>query len=332
LGASFILKIIPTDEKGFRILQCVVNQMNNISCSHIISKRVGVRYLDLSNEYFKQLEQIRHDLFQLSMDDEFKEIVLGDMDLAIHHAHRENILGILNALTVVVMKLQTYLIKATDASEKIEPILRGIHWVQQYLIRKPIEVVGPTGATGATGPSGCLGPMGYTGATGATGLSGCLGPMGYTGATGATGPSGCLGPMGYTGATGATGLSGCLGPMGYTGATGATGPSGCLGPMGYTGATGATGLSGCLGPMGYTGATGATGLSGCLGPMGYTGATGPSGCPGPEGNTGATGPSGANGTTTFVTTNVIPIMPIRKPEQRPCYTFICRADRRRKFE
>ncbi len=182
--------------------------------------------MDFSNESLKQLEQIHQDIFQLSVDDELKKVVLGDVELAVKYFLRENILGVFNALTVVVMKLHTYLLTAKESCEKIDPILRGIHWIQQAIIRKPVNLVGPVGATGAQGPSGCPGPVGYTGATGVEGPSGCPGPVGYTGAT---------------------------------------------------------------------------------------------------------GPSGAGGTTTFVTTSTIPIVPAWKYEQRPCYTFICRADQHRRI-
>lgn len=128
--------------------------------------------MDFSNESLKQLEKIHQEIFQLSVDDELKKVVLGDVELAMKYFLRENILGVFNSLTVVVMKLHTYLLTTKESCEKIDPILRGIHWIQQAIIRKPVNFVGPAGATGAEGPSGCPGPVGYTGATGPSGAGG----------------------------------------------------------------------------------------------------------------------------------------------------------------
>ncbi len=128
--------------------------------------------MDSSNESLKQLEQIHQDIFQLSIDEELKKGVMGDVELAVKYFLRENILGVFNALSVVVMKLHTYLLTATESRQKIDPILRGIHWIQQAIIRKPLNLAGPVGATGAQGPTGCPGPVGYTGATGPSGAGG----------------------------------------------------------------------------------------------------------------------------------------------------------------
>ncbi|HBF37308.1 MAG TPA: hypothetical protein DDW50_08300, partial [Firmicutes bacterium] len=128
---------------------------------------------------------IQRAIFQLpAEDDELKDIVTKDVELAVEYSQGENILGTINTLAVVVTELHTYLLKAPGLFIKINPILKDIHYAQQLLIRKPVEVIG------ATGPEGCPGPVGYSGATGATGPEGCPGPVGYSGATGSTGPSG----------------------------------------------------------------------------------------------------------------------------------------------
>lgn len=138
--------------------------------------------------------------------------------------------------------------------------------LDQALIDKIENGVGPTGATGPVGATGATGPAGPTGATGAA--STVPGPVGATGATGATGPQGEPGEAAAQGATG---------PTGPTDPTGATGPAGAdsmvAGPTGPEGPTGATG------PVGPTGPTGADstvpGPTGATGPVGATGPTGP---------------------------------------------------------
>ena len=199
-----------------------------------------------NQEHGKQLEEIREQIANLALRDYFKEIVEEDIDLAIRYLHQDNILGVIQALAVIVAKLHTHLLAYPDLCLQVEPILVCIYRLQQRLIKIPLAVMGPTGL---------MGPMGHTGATGPIGHSGPAGFPGVTGHTGATGPKGEIGATGAIGHPGATGSTGPIGPLGYTGAAGpigTTGATGPIGPLGFPGATGATG------PEGATGASGTT--------------------------------------------------------------------------
>lgn len=124
------------------------------------------------HKYHKQLEQIHDQIFNLTIDEGFKKIIIEDIELATMCLQHNNILGVINALAVVVAKLQTCLHKAPDLCCEIEPLLVSIHHFQQILIRIPIVTVGPPGPMGATGPIGPIGCTGPTGSVGATGPGG----------------------------------------------------------------------------------------------------------------------------------------------------------------
>ncbi len=178
------------------------------------------------------LLEIRAEIAALNIVEEFRCILLEDIELAIECFKEKNILCVINSLAVLVGKLQTHLIFSRCHDREVEKLLIDIHLLQQVLIRLPICIIGPTGpagATGATGPAGATGPEGK-GEVGATGPTGATGPAGVTGATGAMGPAGATGPEGK-GEIGATGPTGATGPAGATGATGATGPKGPIGPV-----------------------------------------------------------------------------------------------------
>ena len=190
------------------------------------------------------LLEIRAEIAALNIVEEFRCILLEDIELAIECFKEKNILCVINSLAVLVGKLQTHLIFSRCHDREVEKLLIDIHLLQQVLIRLPICIIGPTGPAGATGATG---PAGTTGAIGATGPAGATGPEGK-GEIGATGPTGATGPAGVTGATGAMGPAGATGPEGK-GEIGATGPTGATGPAGATGATGATGPKGPIGPV-----------------------------------------------------------------------------------
>lgn len=135
---------------------------------------------DLNHKHDKQLEQIQEKMLNLKIDEDFKKNILEDIELARMYFHQDNIVGIINALTVSVSKLQTHLHTAPDLCLEIKPLLVYIHHLQQILIRMPVVTVGPPGPAGATGPIGPAGPIGYTGATGPSGPAGATGPSGTT--------------------------------------------------------------------------------------------------------------------------------------------------------
>jgi hypothetical protein len=170
-----------------------------------------------NQEYAKLMDEIREQFVKLPFKEGLKQIILEDIELAINCLKNGNILGAINALSVVVGKIQTHLLMVPDLCHKVEPLLISIHKFQQMLIKIPIGTIGATGPMGATGPTGPTGPTGHTGPDGKIGATGSTGPMGATGA---------VGPAGQTGSTGPIGPAGREGPAGPQGPVGATGPSG----------------------------------------------------------------------------------------------------------
>ena len=278
----------------------------------------------------EQLQIIQGQIRQLPIKPSRKDLLLENMNTAIHCFDTGNIQCTINNLTILTDQVLSWQGSSRCLANIYDSLLAELRRVQQCLVglpdsgvarnpgsTGPTGPIGPTGMTGVTGPAGAAGEAaGATGATGPVGTAGVIGSTGATGATGpvstagATGATGATGPVGTTGVIGSTGATGATGPVsaaGVTGATGATGPAGAAGDKGATGATGATGPAGAVGDLGATGATGpvgatgAVGSTGAIGPVGAagavgaTGATGSVGAAGVVGSTGATGPAGATG-------------------------------------
>jgi hypothetical protein len=121
------------------------------------------------------LLEIQGEILSLNVEEDFRHILVEDIELAVACFKEKNILSIINCLAVLVGKLQTYCIFSCCQHAEIEKLLICIHRLQQILIRLPVCIIGPTGATGATGPGGSHGHTGPIGATGATGPSGATG-------------------------------------------------------------------------------------------------------------------------------------------------------------
>ncbi len=169
-----------------------------------------------------QLQEIETQLIGLDLKNDFKKVIKEDLDLAVSYLKDQNLLGVINCLSVIVGKLHSYVLAAHCSGVSVEQFLFCIHRLLQVLIKCPVVITGPTGATGPVGPEGKPGPKGATGATGPAGKDGAVGGIGATGATGPVGPEGKPGPKGAIGATGPAGSPGPEGPMGATGPVGPT--------------------------------------------------------------------------------------------------------------
>lgn len=117
------------------------------------------------------LLEIRDQILNLNVEEDFKQILLEDIELAIHCFKEKNILCVINCLGVLVGKLQTYLIISTCSPSVIEKLLVCIHHLQQILIKLPICMTGPSGPPGPPGPMGPAGPVGPMGPTGPAGTT-----------------------------------------------------------------------------------------------------------------------------------------------------------------
>lgn len=121
------------------------------------------------------LLEIHGEITGLNVEEDFRGILLEDIELACECFKEKNILCVINCLAVLADKLQTYLIFSRCYHQDIKKLLIEIHHLQQILIKLPVCIKGTTGTTGATGPcgpAGTPGPMGPMGPTGATGLPG----------------------------------------------------------------------------------------------------------------------------------------------------------------
>jgi hypothetical protein len=146
------------------------------------------------------LLEIHGQIAGLDADEDFKQILLEDIDLATLCFKEKNILSVLNCLGVLAGQLQSRVIlsqghylKSTlvpaflpgqsqagtgptgaefEAQVEDRPVteklLLCIHRLQQILIKLPVSMIGPTGATGPAGP---MGPSGATGPGGTTIIS-----------------------------------------------------------------------------------------------------------------------------------------------------------------
>lgn len=153
-------------------------------------------YYGLSIE--DQLIIIRGKILQSPVKKYLKDILLEEINLAIHCFSENNIQCVINSLTVISEKIKS--IQKNSESDLIvfNPLLADIRILQQMLL----FLAASTNSSGATGPTGPMGPIGASGAVGAPGSSGPIGLTGFTGATGATGTAGAAGAAGATGATG----------------------------------------------------------------------------------------------------------------------------------
>lgn len=132
------------------------------------------------------LLEIHGEITSLNVEEDFKQTILKDIELAVECFKEKNILSVLNCLAVLTGKLQTYVIFSRCHHSEIEKLLIHIHCAQQILIKLPVCIIGPSGPTGPTGPAGPMGPMGPTGATGPTG------PAGTTVITTSSSPGPCF--------------------------------------------------------------------------------------------------------------------------------------------
>ncbi len=133
-----------------------------------------------------QLQEIETQLIGLDLKNDFKKVIKEDLDLAVSYLKDQNLLGVINCLSVIVGKLHSYVLAAHCSGVSVEQFLFCIHRLLQVLIKCPVVITGPTGATGPVGPEGKPGPKGATGATGPAGSPGPEGPMGATGPVGPT--------------------------------------------------------------------------------------------------------------------------------------------------
>ena len=113
------------------------------------------------------LLEIHGGITSLNVEEDFRQILLEDIELAALCFKEKNILSVLNCLGVLVGKLQTHVILSRCHYSVIEELLLSIHRLQQILVKLPVSIIGPAGATG---PAGIPGPMGATGPTGTTAI------------------------------------------------------------------------------------------------------------------------------------------------------------------
>jgi hypothetical protein len=114
------------------------------------------------------LLEMQSTINSLSVEEDFRKIILEDIGLSVTYFKEKNILSVSNVLLALVGKLHTYALFSRCHHLEIEKLLVCIHELQQNLNRLPICIMRPTGATGPAGSSGSRGPMGVTEATGST--------------------------------------------------------------------------------------------------------------------------------------------------------------------
>ena len=120
---------------------------------------------------------IRGDIAGLEAAEDIRHVILEDIELALIYFKERNIISLVNCLAVLSDELQTRLVLMPNRScPALEKILRGVHQLQQILIKLPLTIAGPAGATGATGPTGPAGPVGNAGSPGPAGPIGATGP------------------------------------------------------------------------------------------------------------------------------------------------------------
>jgi hypothetical protein len=138
--------------------------------------RRGERYLKASKFNSESLLlEIQGEIAQLNVEEDFRQLLLEDIELAALYFKERNTLSVLNCLAILAEKLQSHVILARCHYSVVEKLLTGVHRLQRILIKLPICIIGPTGPTGATGATGPTGPMGPVGANGMTGPTGPAG-------------------------------------------------------------------------------------------------------------------------------------------------------------
>ncbi len=115
-----------------------------------------------------QLLEIHGEITSLNVEEDFRHIILEDVELAIECFREKNILSVLNCLTALIGKLQTHVILDRCHYSVIENLLFKIHGLQQALIKLPVCTYGAVGPVGPPGPTGATGPTGPSGTTNIT--------------------------------------------------------------------------------------------------------------------------------------------------------------------
>jgi hypothetical protein len=106
------------------------------------------------------IEEIRSKIGEFSPEEDFRDIISEDIELAAKCFNEKNIPGLVNCLTFLVARLHTSLIVSACPHPDITNLLFLLHDLQQILIKLPICIVGPSGPRGATGATGATGPCG----------------------------------------------------------------------------------------------------------------------------------------------------------------------------
>lgn len=126
------------------------------------------------------MAEIHNDITTLTVEEDFRQTVSRDIELAGEYFKEKNTLSVFNCLTVMINKVQSYLLLTQTHCAILRKILMGLHQLQDLLVKLPVCTVGATGATGPAGPPGtpgAIGPMGPTGPGGAltvvTNYNGC---------------------------------------------------------------------------------------------------------------------------------------------------------------
>jgi hypothetical protein len=104
------------------------------------------------------LLEIHGKITSLNVEEDFRQGLLEDTELAVECFKEKNILSVINCLVAIIGKLQTYVLFFHGNHSEIEKLLICIHNLQQNLIRLPICIIGPTGPMGATGATGPTAP------------------------------------------------------------------------------------------------------------------------------------------------------------------------------
>ena len=116
--------------------------------------------------------KIHSDITNLAVEEDFRQTILEDIELAVEYFKEKNVLSVFNSLTVLIGKIHSYQLLTRSHGSTLGKILIDIHELQGLLVKLPVSTVGPAGATGATGPVGPAGTPGSIGQKGATGPGG----------------------------------------------------------------------------------------------------------------------------------------------------------------
>lgn len=124
--------------------------------------------------------KIHHKIVHVNVEEDFRKLLLEDIELAELCFREKNLLCVISGLAVLVGKLQTYVLFSPCHHPDIKMLLVSIHHLQHILSKLPICIIGPPGPVGPSGPPGPTGPQGPPGP------SGPQGPQGPKGASGTT--------------------------------------------------------------------------------------------------------------------------------------------------